>query len=119
MELFGKIGPVTPITFGLVGIHIPAGVGMHGPGVSTPNAAAVSAAVDGFKRLLQTPNGTIFTKGMQSVHVAIGPVSPNIFLGITFSGVGTNPIGQLSNAPVLQQNPTYASFLEIKFPLSS
>lgn len=107
------------ITFGFVGIQIPAGVGIHGPGVSTPNAAAVSAAVDGFNRLLQTPNGTIFKNGTQSVHVAIGPVNPKRFFGIMFSGVGTSPIGQLSRAPVQQQNPIYDSFLEIKFPLSS
>ena len=105
IELSAKTGPMPPIMFGFVGIQGPAGVGMHGPGVSTPNAAAVSAAVDGFKRLLQTPNGAMFKNGTQSIQVAIGPVDPKRFFGITVSGVGVNPIGQLSKAPMLQQNP--------------
>jgi hypothetical protein len=117
--LFVRTGPVRSITFGFVGTQIPAGVGIHGPGVSTPNAAAVSAAVVGFKRLLQTPNGTIFKNGTQSVHVAIGPVGPHSVFGRIFINVGTVPKGQLRRVPVQQQNPIYASFLEIKFPFSS
>lgn len=119
IELSAKIGPVIPTMFGFVGIQGPVGVGMHGPGVSTPNAAAVSAAVDGFKRLLQTPNGAMFKNGTQSRQVAIGPVGPKRFFGITVSGVGVSPIGQLSKAPMLQQNPIYVSLLEVKFPFSS
>ena len=88
---------------------------MHGPGVSTPNAAAVSAAVDGFKRLLQTPNEAIFKKGTQSRQVAIGPVGPKRFFGTTISGVGVNPIGQLSKAPLQQQNPIMPPCLKLNF----
>jgi len=119
MELSTKTGLVKQITFGFVGIHMPAGEGIHGPGVRTPKAAAVSAAVVGFKRLLQSPNGAIFINGAQSRQLAIGPVGPRTVLGVIIIGVGIIPIGQLSNAPGQQQAPIYASFLEIKFPFSS
>ena len=107
------------ITLGFVGIQIPAGVGIHGPGVRTPKAAAVSAAVDGFKRLLHRPNGMILANGTQSKQLAIDPVGPITVLGMIVMGVGTIPIGQLSKVPGQQQKPTYTSFFEIKSPSSS
>ena len=119
IELLTKTGLVIQITFGFVGIQMPAGVGIQGPGVRTPKAAAVSAAVAGFKRLLQSPNGVIFANGTQSKQLAINPVGPKTVLGMIIIGVGTIPIGQLSTVPGQQQNPIYTSFFEIKFPLSS
>ena len=38
-------------------------IGMHGCGVSTPNAAAVAAATMGLAGLIHMPNGAIFTIG--------------------------------------------------------
>ena len=105
MELLSRIGPGTDITVGATGSHIPAGVGMQAPGVSTPKAAAVCAAVIGFNMLMQTPNGAIFTNGAQSAHVASGPVGPKTIFGRTDKTPGAAPKGQLIIAPTLTQNP--------------
>ena len=119
IELFVNTGPVRVVTFGFVGSQTPAGTGMHGPGVRTPNAAAVCAAVTGFKRLLQGPNIDTFKYEMQSVIDAKGRKLPLISLGIIFITAGINPIGQLRIAPEQQQNPIYASLVDITFPFSS
>jgi hypothetical protein len=37
---------------------------MHGMGVSTPKAAAVAAATEGFAGDMHMPKGMMFTKGM-------------------------------------------------------
>ena len=47
-------------TFGFVGIHVPAGIGIHGWGVSTPSAAAVAAATAGLANDVHIPKGPMF-----------------------------------------------------------
>jgi hypothetical protein len=87
-------GPTLDNTVGLAGSHVPAGTGRHGPGVSTPNAAAVNAAVTGFAILIQTPNGIIFINGIQSIIDPIGPPFPiTIDIGRKVKGVGAAPKG--------------------------
>ncbi len=49
----------------------PAGVGVHGMGVSVPISAAVAPATAGFTMLEQTPKGRMFKKG---VMLAIVPI---------------------------------------------
>ena len=44
--------------------------GMHGCGVSTPNAAAVAAATCGLAMLMHIPNGIMLTIGMWSMMFA-------------------------------------------------
>lgn len=78
---------------GLVGSHVPAGAGMHGPGVKTPKAAAVKAAVIGLARLLQTPNGITFKKGTKSIILPNGPHGPSNVEGMNTRGVGATPKG--------------------------
>ena len=60
------------VTINCEGIHVPAGVGVHGCGVSTPNAAAVAAATAGFASEVHIPKGCIFTIGAVSAIVATG-----------------------------------------------
>jgi hypothetical protein len=108
MESLVNIGPGLAITVGLVGIHTPAGVGMHGPGVKTPKAAAVKAAVAGLARLMQTPNGAIFRKGTVSMQVPIGPAEPiTIDAGRNVAAPGATPIGHMVIAPQQTPNPIY------------
>ncbi len=65
-------GMLATITVGAPGIHGAGVIGVHGPGVSTPNAAAVNAAVAGFDSDMQTPKGMMFTNGTWSMMLAIG-----------------------------------------------
>lgn len=57
-------GIFATITVGAPGIHGLLVMGVHGPGVNTPSAAAVSAAVAGFVSDMQTPKGMMFTNGL-------------------------------------------------------
>ncbi len=94
MESVVATQPSFVITVGFVGTQTPAGTGIHGPGVRTPHASAVSVAVIGFNKLLQTPNGVILTKGMQSGMLPIGPgLHITIEDGRNVSGVGATPNG--------------------------
>lgn len=68
--------------------------GIQGPGVNAPRAAAVNAAVIGFARLLHTPKGMIFIKGLLSKIVNTSKEKPLVmFLGGIIRGVGATPIG--------------------------
>jgi hypothetical protein len=94
------------MAMGLVGIQMPAGVGMHGPGVKTPKAAAVRAAVVGLARLMQTPNGAIFKNGTVSMQDPIGPPAPmTIEAGKNVSAPGAAPKGHIVIAPQQTQKP--------------
>ena len=101
-----SIGPGLAITVGFVGIQMPAGVGMQGPGVKMPKAAAVNAAVVGLARLTQTPNGAIFKKGIVSIHVPMGPAVPiTIDVGKNVKAPGATPNEHMVNAPQQTPNP--------------
>jgi hypothetical protein len=66
---------------------------MHGMGVSTPNAAAVAAATEGFAGDMHTPNGMMFTMGRWSMMLASGwfPVLTR-FTGNTTRLLGAMPM---------------------------
>ena len=94
-------GMLASITVGTPGIHGAAVVGVHGPGVSTPNAAAVNAAVAGFDSDMQTPNGMMFTNGTWSMMLAIGLFSTiTRFVGSTVIGAGAAPIVHIRLSPI-------------------
>jgi hypothetical protein len=99
-------GPGLAMTVGFVGIQMPAGVGMHGPGVKTPKAAAVKAAVVGLAILMQTPNGAMFKNGTVSIQVPIGPAAPiTIGVGKNVNVPGAAPNGHEVIAPQQTPNP--------------
>jgi len=62
--LLSRVGFLPNITVGAPGVHGAVVTGMHGIGVSTPNAAAVAAATDGFDGDMHMPNGIMFVIGM-------------------------------------------------------
>lgn len=89
-----SIGPILDMTLGFMGSQVPIGVGIQGPGVNIPKAAAVSAAVIGFIKLVQTPKGIILRNGTQSAMLPIGPAGPIIIdVGRKVSGAGAIPNG--------------------------
>lgn len=72
VELLLRTGMFPIITVGLPVTHGATVIGVHVPGVSTPRAAAVCAAVIGFDSERQTPNGAMFSIGVLSMIVAAG-----------------------------------------------
>src|SRR5262245_42762334 len=85
----GVLPTMTVIAPGTQGAGI---TGEHGPGVSTPSAAAVCAAVTGLARLVHRPNGMMLANGLLSRIVATGRPSTNTpFSGSTFSTLGAKP----------------------------
>ena len=81
------------------GTHGPMGVGTQGIGVSTPRAAAVADATDGFAKELHIPKGGMFVIGTTSVIVAAGlPSIITRVVGITFSVDGAMPKLQVNIA---------------------
>ncbi len=90
-ELF-TAGTPPVMTVGDPGAQGPAITGVHGIGVSAPNAAAVAAATVGFMRLVQVPNGLMFKNGTMSVIAATGWLpAMTRFRGMIDSGVGAMP----------------------------
>jgi hypothetical protein len=88
-------------TFGTPDIHGEGVTGMHGIGVSTPEAAAVADATAGFAMLLHIPNGMIFTIGMWSIIFAAGWFSVRTrFVGSTTNVLGDRPNEHIIVAPL-------------------
>src|SRR6201987_1598876 len=70
--VLSNVGFPPSITVGARGPQGDVVTGMHGIGVSTPNAAAVAAATAGFAGDMHMPNGMIFTSGTWSMMFASG-----------------------------------------------
>ncbi len=121
MEELVITGPVITIVVGAVGIHMPTGTGIHGPGVKTPSAAAVNAAVVGLHKLVHKAKGGTFKKGIQSVHAPTGiPHAIVIDVGRNVSGIGAIPKEHLAKDPVVAIKPIiYTSLRSFKSPSSS
>jgi hypothetical protein len=84
---------------------------MQGPGVKTPKAAAVKAAVVGLARLIQTPKGAMFRNGTVSMQVPIGPAAPiTIDAGKNVNAPGAAPNGHEVIAPQQTPNPIDSPF---------
>jgi len=64
IEVLSSVGMLPNITVGAPGTHGETVAGMHGMGVSTPNAAAVAAATIGLAGDIHMPNGMMLTRGM-------------------------------------------------------
>lgn len=94
------MGTPIAVTVGFVELHIPTGVGIHAPGVSTPKLAAVREAVMGFIRLVHNANGIRFTKGTQFEQLPSGPIGPKTGEGNNTKVPGAVPKGQLVIAPL-------------------
>ena len=100
------------ITFGLVGIHVPAGMGMHGCGVSTPSAAAVAAATAGLARDVHIPKGPILAPPCESVMVAAGlPCAITLVCEVTLTGAGAVPIVHIAVPPAATSSLMILRFL--------
>jgi len=94
----GKLAIITVEDPGAQGAGI---TGIQGIGVSTPNAAAVAAAMVGFAGDLHTPKGGIFTIGLLSIIVAAGFFSAmTLFAGSTINVLGAAPIVHIKLAPM-------------------
>lgn len=72
MHVLVSAGAGPDSTVGEPGIHGAAVIGVHGIGVSTPNAAAVAATTAGLPRLMHIENEPMFTKGLLSRMLATG-----------------------------------------------
>ena len=101
IELLFSAGRFASITVGEPVTHGAGVFGRQGPGVSTPSAADVAAAVAGFRIDMQVPNGMMLTIGTWSLMLAAGWLSVlTILTGSTTSVLGAAPIAHLSVAPL-------------------
>ena len=84
------------------------------PGVSTPSAAAVCAAVIGLARLMHTPNGAMLRNGTLSLIVATGLFSAlTMLVGNTLSELGAAPIEHINIAPIATGWPMSMTVAEL------
>ena len=86
-------------TFEFSTVHVPTGTGEQGPGVNTPSAAAVAAAVAGFAIEIQFPKGGMFVMGAQSLIVAAGAPTIVFVWLVTLRVTGAVPFVQNIDAP--------------------
>jgi hypothetical protein len=101
-ELLSSAGMFAIMTVGEPGTHGAGVFGMHGIGVSTPSAAAVSAATVGLAGLVHMPNGMMFTSGLLSMMFAAGMLLLCVRLtGSTTSADGATPNEHISCAPIV------------------
>jgi hypothetical protein len=84
-------------TFGLPGVHVPAGTGTHGIGIGD---------------MLHTPNGGMFTIGATSPMWAAGPPHIGRPTGNTLSVDGAAPPVHIRTPPAQTCNPMWLSFLD-------
>jgi hypothetical protein len=73
--------------------------GIHGMGVSTPNAAAVAEATSGFEGVVHIPKVGIFVIGAKSMIVAAGrPPTSTVGADVATKGAGATPKVHMSIA---------------------
>jgi uncharacterized membrane protein YvlD (DUF360 family) len=101
LQLLFNVGIFPNITVLEPGVQGATVAGMHGIGVSTPNAAVVAAATVGLANELHMPNGRIFTMGLLSMMLAAGILLVvTRFCGNTTRELGAAPNEQLIMAPI-------------------
>ena len=81
--------------------------GMHGIGVSVPQAAAVAAATVGFAILLHIPKGIMLSIGLLSIIVAAGIDAVFVVVGLSMSVEGAAPKAHCSDAPLQTHTPIF------------
>ncbi len=92
VDVLFSIGIPPSVTVGEPGTHGATVFGMHGMGVSTPNAAAVAEATTGLLGVMHIPNGMMFTIGLLSMmFAAICLPHCTRFTGSTDSTEGATP----------------------------
>jgi len=101
IDVLSSVGISANSTVGAPGTHGATVAGMHGIGVSTPNAAAVAAATIGLAGEMHMPNGMILSNGMWSMMLASGTSSViTRFMGKTTSELGAIPMVHIIIAPM-------------------
>ena len=89
-----------------VACQVPIGIGVHGCGVNTPNAAAVAEATAGLAIEVHIPIGVIFVLAAQSLIVAAGlPSIRTLCWFVVFNIPVPIPIVQAVVAPVTTISP--------------
>jgi hypothetical protein len=90
-------------TVGDPGIHGAVVTGMHGCGVSVPNAAAVAAATWGLVGVVHKPNGGMEAIGVLSLIVAASapPACTGAPCGMAVSVLGARPNEHVRTAPAV------------------
>lgn len=93
---------VTPACLAVTdpGAQGPLGTGVHGCGVSTPDAAEVAEATAGLARLMHNPNGAMLAGDATSVTVATAAVAATP-RGATVRVEGSVPMEHCRTAPVV------------------
>ena len=101
VHVLSSVGFPPRVTVAAPGTHGDVVTGMQGIGVSTPSAAAVAAATDGFAGDMHMPNDMMFTIGTWSMMFASGwfPVLTR-FTGSTTRLLGAIPMAHCSVAPL-------------------
>src|ERR1700677_4921005 len=101
VETLSSAGMLASSTVAAPGVHGAVVAGMHGIGVSTPNAAAVAAATTGFAGDMHMPKGMMFSIGTMSMILAAGMLLVIIiFVGSTTSVLGAIPNEHIIIAPI-------------------
>ena len=101
LDVLSSIGCLPSMTVGAPGTQGEEVAGMHGIGVSTPNAAAVAAATIGFAGDMHMPKGMIFTKGIWSMMFAATCLPTMVrLIGRTERTDGAIPIVHISCAVI-------------------
>jgi len=101
VETLSSAGMFASKTVAAPGVHGAVVAGMHGIGVSTPNAAAVAAATIGFAGDMHMPKGMMFSIGTISMILAAGiSLVSIIFVGSTTSELGATPNEHIIIAPM-------------------
>jgi hypothetical protein len=101
VQLLFNAGILSSITVALPGAQGATVIGIHGMGVSTPNAAVVAALTAGFAIEEHMANGGIFTIGILSIIFAAGILLVStLFFGKTIKDAGAAPKEQVIIAPI-------------------
>ena len=98
------------ITLGDPGAQGLTGTGTQGMGTRTPKAAAVAAATSGLAKLVHTPKGRIFTKGIIAIIVPAGVGAIITGGGKNINGDGAAPMLQVAIVPIVASISTYSPF---------
>lgn len=99
IDVLFNTGIPPSVTVGDPGVQGEAVAGMHGMGVSTPNAAVVAAATTGLAGDMHMPKGMMFTMGAKSmILAAICFPHCTRLTGSTIKAEGATPIVHINCA---------------------
>jgi len=116
-EELSNAGILAMRTVGDPGTHGASVIGMHGAGVGTPSAAAVSAITSGLAIELHIPNGIMFIIGLLSMILAAGVPLRTLLAGNTVNDDGATPKLHCSIAPIHTRLPIRLPFRRVRAKL--